>query len=77
MVFTQSAHDGSKRKLIIAFDVGTTYSGVSYTCVQVQFFPWLWLISILILQDPHSGPGTRNQRCYEVCRSEVVLVGGV
>ncbi|TEB20801.1 hypothetical protein FA13DRAFT_1672147 [Coprinellus micaceus] len=31
MVFTQSAHDGSKRKLIIAFDVGTTYSGVSYT----------------------------------------------
>lgn len=30
----RSAYDGPRRKLILAFDVGTTYSGVSYTYVQ-------------------------------------------
>jgi hypothetical protein len=32
----RSTYDGPKRKLILAFDVGTTYSGVSYTCVQLH-----------------------------------------
>ena len=34
MTTTRSAHMGSSRKLILAFDIGTTYSGVSYVLIE-------------------------------------------
>ena len=30
---TREIYKGSRRKLVLAFDVGTTYSGISYTYV--------------------------------------------
>ena len=32
----RSAFHGRSRKLVLAFDVGTTYSGISYRCVSRQ-----------------------------------------
>jgi len=39
MSTTRAPYAGTRRKLAIAFDVGTTYSGISYRCV-----PDIWLI---------------------------------
>ena len=36
MSTSRSAFNGRKRKLVLAFDVGTTYSGISYRYVNLQ-----------------------------------------
>ena len=37
---SRSAYRGQKRKLVLAFDVGTTYSGISYRFVRSILFSW-------------------------------------
>ena len=32
---SRTAYKGSRRRLVLAFDIGTTYSGISYRCVQI------------------------------------------
>lgn len=31
---TRAPYEGTERKLVLAFDVGATYSGISYTYVE-------------------------------------------
>ena len=35
MSTARSAFHGRNRKLVLAFDVGTTYSGISYRCANL------------------------------------------
>jgi len=39
MAITRSHYSGSSRKLVIAVDVGTTYSGVSYAFLDPGLVP--------------------------------------
>ncbi|TFK20828.1 hypothetical protein FA15DRAFT_707733 [Coprinopsis marcescibilis] len=39
MVSTRKAYTGTRRKLVLAFDVGTTYSGVSYSILDPGVVP--------------------------------------
>jgi hypothetical protein len=39
MAITRSPYTGSSRKLVLAFDIGTTYSGVSYTLLDWGLVP--------------------------------------
>ena len=36
MSTSRSAFRGPRRKLVLAFDVGTTYSGISYRCASLE-----------------------------------------
>ena len=36
---TRKPYDGSRRKLIVAMDVGTTFSGVSYCILEPGIVP--------------------------------------
>ena len=37
MTTTTQPYSGSRRKLVLAFDVGTTYSGISYRLIPFHF----------------------------------------
>jgi hypothetical protein len=39
MTVTRSAYTGPSIKLVLAFDIGTTYSGVSYALLDPGFVP--------------------------------------
>ena len=39
MATTRSTYAGSSRKLVLAFDIGTTYSGVSYALLDPGLVP--------------------------------------
>ena len=39
MVITRSPYSGSSRKLVLAFDIGTTYSGVCYAFLDPGLVP--------------------------------------
>lgn len=60
---TREPYKGSRRKLLLAFDIGTTYSGVSYWCVS-------GLSALPILnarfQSSRSWLGSGHQVCYKV-----------
>ena len=74
---TRSIYRGPRRKLVLAFDVGTTYSGISYR--QESFFQELpasidnpYIISIL---DPGQVPETKGvTRSVLTQRSSAVLL---
>ncbi len=36
----REAYNGSRRKLAIAFDLGTTFSGISYRYVPIEPMQW-------------------------------------
>ena len=40
---TRAIYQGPRRKLVLAFDVGTTYSGISYRYDYLQNFVWSYL----------------------------------
>ena len=39
MAITRSPYAGSSRKLVLAFDIGTTHSGVSYVLLDPGLIP--------------------------------------
>jgi len=39
MATTRSPYKGTSRKLVLAFDIGTTYSGVSYAILEPDRVP--------------------------------------
>ena len=51
MITQSTPYAGTRRKLVLAFDVGTTYSGISYRCeamyvVLMVHANWLEVLSI-------------------------------
>ena len=39
MAITRSPYKGSSRKLVLSFDIGTTYSGVCYAFLDPDLVP--------------------------------------
>jgi len=67
---SRAAYDGTRRKIVLGFDVGTTYSGISYRqvkCLSPLVGLWKTLIyksrSIL---DPGQMPGIKGVTKYEI-----------
>ncbi|KJA13504.1 hypothetical protein HYPSUDRAFT_72989 [Hypholoma sublateritium FD-334 SS-4] len=52
---TRKAYEGSRRKIVIAFDIGTTFSGVSYSVLEPGQVPTIKNVTRFPAQDRASG----------------------
>ena len=51
MGFTRSPYKGTSRKLVLAFDIGTTYSGVSYALLDPGLVPEIKSVGRYLIND--------------------------
>jgi len=67
---SRTVYDGTRRKIVIGFDVGTTYSGISYR--QVKCFSSMVGFRRMLIQksssilDPGHMPGIKGVTKYEI-----------
>jgi len=60
-------YSGTRRKLVLAFDVGTTYSGISYRSVYRLLSPSTYQLADLIIEsilDPGFVPEIKGVTKY-------------
>lgn len=62
-MLSRATYRGSRRKIVLAFDLGTTYSGISYRYALPQF---LYLNCLDVPQYPWSRPSTRDKTSNKV-----------
>ncbi|KAF9523663.1 hypothetical protein CPB83DRAFT_862441 [Crepidotus variabilis] len=72
---SRKAYDGSRRKLVLAFDVGTTYSGISYSILDPGQSPGIKGITRFPAQETISGASKIPTIIYYDQQGKVRAVG--
>lgn len=59
---TRKPYEGSQRNLVLAFDVGTTYSGISYSILDPGLVPQVMTVTkyLFYFFGPHTMSTTTN-----------------
>ncbi|KAF8152735.1 hypothetical protein BJ912DRAFT_1115639 [Pholiota molesta] len=72
---SRTAYQGSRRKLVLAFDVGTTYSGISYSILNPGEVPEIKGVTRFPAQERTSGASKIPTVIYYDCSGAVQAIG--